>query len=179
MSQSSTPFKAFVVLSSTAWLVSFGLGLDDVLSGTHQVPVLMTESAEPAGHPTVFAVKEGLGASEAGLVAGDVIVRVGESDLAGLDRHELRAAFSDRQGRGLTVPIVFERDGHRYEAEWQGHTRASYWPRLLASLAYLASEDPVPTSRVRRVMPVGRDGNQMEWPACNEAVRSSRNSPRM
>ena len=50
---------------------------------------------------------------------------------------------------------------------------------LVASLAYLASEDEERTSRVRRVMPMGQDGVRMEWPACNRAVRDSRNSPRM
>ncbi|NNF28891.1 MAG: M20/M25/M40 family metallo-hydrolase [Gemmatimonadetes bacterium] len=50
---------------------------------------------------------------------------------------------------------------------------------LVASLAYLASEDTERTSRVRRVMPVGRNGETLEWPACNAAVRDSRNSPRM
>ena len=50
---------------------------------------------------------------------------------------------------------------------------------LVASLVYLASEDAERTSRVRRVMPMARNGQQMQWPACNQAVRSSRNSPRM
>jgi carboxypeptidase Q len=51
---------------------------------------------------------------------------------------------------------------------------------LVASLVYLASEDPERVSRVRRTMPVSpRTGEQMEWPACNPAVRNSQDSPRM
>ncbi|MEZ4416043.1 MAG: M20/M25/M40 family metallo-hydrolase [Gemmatimonadota bacterium] len=51
---------------------------------------------------------------------------------------------------------------------------------LVASLVYLASEDPELVDRTRRVMPVnGRTGEQMEWPTCDQAVRDSRNSPRM
>lgn len=50
---------------------------------------------------------------------------------------------------------------------------------LVASLVYLASEDEQRTSRVRRVMPRDRNGQVAEWPACNAAVRDSRNSPRM
>jgi hypothetical protein len=50
---------------------------------------------------------------------------------------------------------------------------------LVASLAYLASEDQQRTSRIRRVMPVDRSGGTAEWPACSAAVRDSRNSPRM
>ncbi|MGI9627147.1 MAG: M20/M25/M40 family metallo-hydrolase [Longimicrobiales bacterium] len=49
---------------------------------------------------------------------------------------------------------------------------------LVASLVYLASEDDQRTSRVQRVMPVRR-GQQTIWPACNQAVRDSKNSPRM
>ena len=52
---------------------------------------------------------------------------------------------------------------------------------LVASLAYLASEDPEKVSRERRsVMPVNRfNGQQMTWPACNLATRSSDTSGRM
>jgi hypothetical protein len=52
---------------------------------------------------------------------------------------------------------------------------------LVASLAYLASEDPEKVSRERRsVMPVNRfNGQQMTWPACNLATRSSNSSERM
>jgi len=51
---------------------------------------------------------------------------------------------------------------------------------LVASLTYLASEDPERVDRTRRVMPANPfTGQQRVWPACSEAVRSSRNSPRM
>jgi hypothetical protein len=52
---------------------------------------------------------------------------------------------------------------------------------LVASLAYLASEDPERLSRERRsVMPVNRfTGESATWPACNPAARSSRDSGRM
>lgn len=51
---------------------------------------------------------------------------------------------------------------------------------LVASLAYLASEDPERVDRTNRVMPENPStGQQRVWPACNEAVRDSRNSPRM
>ncbi len=51
---------------------------------------------------------------------------------------------------------------------------------LVASLVYLASEDPGRVGRERRVMPTNpRTGQQSEWPACGAAVRDSRNSPRM
>jgi hypothetical protein len=52
---------------------------------------------------------------------------------------------------------------------------------LIASLAYLASEDPERVSRERRsVMPSNRfSGQQMEWPACNPATRKSSDSSRM
>jgi hypothetical protein len=43
---------------------------------------------------------------------------------------------------------------------------------LLASLAYLASEDPERVGRARREMPTGRDQDR-PWPACEPAMRSS------
>ena len=52
---------------------------------------------------------------------------------------------------------------------------------LVASLVYLASEDPERVARTRRtVFPENPfTGRESRWPACNEAVRDSRNSPRM
>lgn len=52
---------------------------------------------------------------------------------------------------------------------------------LVASLAYLASEDPERVSRERRsVMPMNaRTGEQRPWPTCGAATRTSGDSPRM
>jgi Zn-dependent M28 family amino/carboxypeptidase len=45
---------------------------------------------------------------------------------------------------------------------------------LVAMLAYLASEDPQFMSRVKRdVMPTGRNGQPMTWPACAPGARST------
>ena len=51
---------------------------------------------------------------------------------------------------------------------------------LIASLAYLASEDPERVDRTPRVMPTNpNSGATAPWPACNPAVRNSKDSPRM
>ena len=51
---------------------------------------------------------------------------------------------------------------------------------LVASLVYLASEDDQRVDRTKRALPANpRTGNATVWPACNAAVRDSRNSPRM
>lgn len=51
---------------------------------------------------------------------------------------------------------------------------------LVASLVYLASEDPVRTGRTERtVFPVGRDGRAGSWPTCAPATRRSQDSTRM
>jgi carboxypeptidase Q len=50
---------------------------------------------------------------------------------------------------------------------------------LTASLVYLASEDPEFVDRTRRTVITGRGGAPAQWPACQLAVRNSRNSPRM
>ncbi|MGE5927333.1 MAG: M20/M25/M40 family metallo-hydrolase [Gemmatimonadota bacterium] len=49
---------------------------------------------------------------------------------------------------------------------------------LTAMLAYLASEDPELVPRDRRVMPVGRDGQQQTWPTCPAPARKSGDSTR-
>jgi len=50
---------------------------------------------------------------------------------------------------------------------------------LVAMFAYLASEDPVKMGRERRIMPVSpRTGQQMTWPECQAAARSSAESRR-
>jgi hypothetical protein len=51
---------------------------------------------------------------------------------------------------------------------------------LVASLAYLASEDPQRTGHTKRtIFPLGRDGQMGSWPACNPATRKSQDSTRM
>ncbi len=52
---------------------------------------------------------------------------------------------------------------------------------LVASLVYLASEDPQKVSRERRTLFPRNPftGQTSEWPSCNPAARSSTNSPRM
>ena len=51
---------------------------------------------------------------------------------------------------------------------------------LVASLAYLASEDPQPVGHTKRsVFPVGRDGTPGSWPSCTPATRKSSDSSRM
>ena len=49
---------------------------------------------------------------------------------------------------------------------------------LTAMLAYLASEDPELVPRDRRIMPVGRDGQQQVWPVCPAPARKSGDSTR-
>ncbi|MDH5590337.1 MAG: M20/M25/M40 family metallo-hydrolase [Gemmatimonadota bacterium] len=51
---------------------------------------------------------------------------------------------------------------------------------LVASLVYLASEDPERVSREQRsVLPPARNGQPTEWPVCQPATRASGESPRM
>ena len=50
---------------------------------------------------------------------------------------------------------------------------------LTASLLYLAAEDPEFVSRERRHVMTGRGGGPAQWPECQLAVRSSKDSPRM
>jgi hypothetical protein len=50
---------------------------------------------------------------------------------------------------------------------------------LVASLAYLASEDPERVSRTPRSIVRGFRGEEGEWPTCQPAVRNSADSPRM
>ena len=50
---------------------------------------------------------------------------------------------------------------------------------LVASLVYLASEDPERVSRETRGVLTGFDGQPQDWPTCRPAVRRSTDSPRM
>lgn len=45
---------------------------------------------------------------------------------------------------------------------------------MTAMLVYLASEDPAPMPRDRRVMPTGPQGTQQQWPTCQQPARSTR-----
>jgi carboxypeptidase Q len=49
---------------------------------------------------------------------------------------------------------------------------------LTAMLAYMAAEDPELVARERRIMPIGRDGEQRQWPECSTPARASSESTR-
>ena len=49
---------------------------------------------------------------------------------------------------------------------------------LTAMLTYLAAEEPELIPRDRRVMPTGRNGQQTQWPECQQPARSSGESNR-
>jgi len=50
---------------------------------------------------------------------------------------------------------------------------------LTASLAYLSADDPEFVDRTRRTVITGRGGGFGQWPSCEPAQRTSRDSPRM
>ncbi len=131
-------FRPLVVLLLGVWLVAFGLTLDDVLRRTAYPPVAIEPAQSPESYPRVVGLKLGQGAREQGLRVGDRILRVGAVDLRGGGHLAWAAAISRHRGRAIDIPIAVERAGERLELTLQPGSRARYWPRIVASLAYVA-----------------------------------------
>jgi class 3 adenylate cyclase len=76
---------------------------------------------------------------EAGLSAGDLLVRAGGADLRGIGNLAFLAIVREEAGRDLDVPVVYERDGERRETSLGLMPISLYLPMLGLSFSFAAS----------------------------------------
>ncbi|MCZ6784464.1 MAG: hypothetical protein O7G30_14270, partial [Proteobacteria bacterium] len=133
--------RVLVLILVPLWVVCFGLAVRTQIRGgglpfvglsvenSESYPVLTGEfSANYPSDPL----------AEAGLRAGDRLVRVGEADLLGVGTLGLIARALDESGR-LRVPVLFERAGEQSETSLTLLPLSVFRPGLPASLAFAAS----------------------------------------
>jgi class 3 adenylate cyclase len=116
------------------WLVSLGLCLDDALRGTPSAPFMMARDPVADGRAVVFALHSD--ESKGRLQAGDRLLQVEGREVAG-SPWDWQAAFAELPAGTRQATLLLERDGEPFEAEVPLLSRTRYWPRLLASAAFV------------------------------------------
>jgi class 3 adenylate cyclase len=116
------------------WLVSLGLCLDDVLRGTPSAPFMLTRDPAAEGRAVISAVRRPMELDR--IRRGDRLLAVEGREVAGMP-WDWQAAFSELPAGTRTATVVLERDGERRELEAPLLSRTRYWPRLVASAAFV------------------------------------------
>ncbi len=129
--------RALLPVVFAVWAVAFVLSLDDVVRRSVVSPLLLTSAEGPDDHPRVAAVKAGFGADEAGLAPGDQLIALAGRDLQGADVVRWLDLVTSQRGAGLRLDLTIERDGVRRHVQVPTRTYRAYWPRLVASLAFV------------------------------------------
>jgi class 3 adenylate cyclase len=124
-------FRALFVV----WLVSIGLCLDDVLRETPYPSFVLVPDAAAAGRAAVYALRPI--ASDTGIEPGDRLLRVNGRQVMGRS-WDWVAAFSVLPAGTRSTVVEVERAGEWRQVEVPLLSRARYWPRLVASAAFVA-----------------------------------------
>ena len=140
-----SPFdKALVLILVPLWVVCFALGVRlEVRGGAAALVALSVEDSE--SYPALtgdfsFNLHPSDPLVEAGLRAGDRLVRVGDLDLRGIGTIGFFGYTLEEAGRDLSVPLVFGRDGERFETSLSVVPVSKFLrPFLAASFALAAS----------------------------------------
>ncbi len=143
MSRLSPLDKALVLILVPLWVICFGLGVrTQVRGGAFAQVALSVEDADrypaltgefsPTVHPSDPL-------AEAGLRSGDRLIRLGEADLLGVGTLGFSARTIEEAGRDLSVPLVFERNGERFETSLALVPVSIRRPGLAVSFALAAS----------------------------------------
>jgi len=113
------------------FLVCFALHVHEIRrSGLAQLPVWAL--ADPGGGPpTVGGFRIETDSAGSGLLPGDRLLRVGDTDLWGAGYVEFDTLALEAVGTGGEAPLVFERDGVRRETSIRARPRPYAWSRPL------------------------------------------------
>jgi hypothetical protein len=136
--------KALVLILVPLWLICFSLGVRSVVrGGAHHAglglsvedadsyPVL-TGDFNPVAHPSDPL-------TQAGLLPGDRLVRMGDADLRGVGTLRFSARSIEEARPDASVTLVFERDGARLETSLALVPVSTRRPQLAAAFALAAS----------------------------------------
>ncbi len=134
--------RAWVGILVPLWVVCFTLGVRTQLAGggyafvglsvadADRYPVLNGDfSTEYPSNPL----------EQAGLRAGDLLIRVGDADLRGVGTLGFLGRAREESGRDLSVRVTYERDGERRETSLDLVPRSMFLPILGVSFAFAAS----------------------------------------
>jgi class 3 adenylate cyclase len=134
--------KALVLILVPLWAVWFGLGVrTQVLGVTLPVVGLEVEGADrypvlSGQFSSVIHLSDPL--AEAGLRAGDRLIRLGKADLIGVGTLGFSVLSLEEGVRGRSVPVVFERGGERFETSLPLAPASVFRSLLALSFAFAA-----------------------------------------
>ena len=148
--------KALVLILVPLWVVCFGLAVRTQIEGGGAVLIGLSAGAER--YPALtgeFASNYSSDPLEtAGLRGGDLLVRLEGIDLRGVGVLEFHVIAREKAAPGVSVTVVYERDGQRHETDLALIPVSSLRPWLATSLAFAASAlflllraKPTPTVR--------------------------------
>jgi class 3 adenylate cyclase len=130
-----TPIDRVVVVTLFAvWAVLFGLSIQAQVQDIGIAPLLI-EKPGPDGRLVFIGMRPPVTVGDSGLVPGDVLLRLGDRDLAGASRMDVLAWVPDQAHGVKELPIVYERDGVRHEAMLPLEDHRAFWPILPTSAA--------------------------------------------
>jgi len=116
------------------WLASFGLCLDDVFRGTPYGPFVLIPDPTAAGRAQIFALRPT--AESAQIRPGDRLLRVDGREIEGRP-WDWQAAFTTLPAGTALADVEVERRGERIEGQLPVLSRQRFWPRLVASAAFV------------------------------------------
>ncbi|MBW2448744.1 MAG: hypothetical protein JRG83_22910, partial [Deltaproteobacteria bacterium] len=152
--------KALVLILVPIWVVCFSLGVKSQIDGGGFAALGLSIEAPDAYPVLTGGFQRAPHASDplgpAGLRAGDRLIRLGEIDLRGVGTLGFAARSFDVGKRGLSAPVVYERDGQRFETSLRLGSLSVFRSTLVASLAFVAAAlflllraQPTPTVRAQ------------------------------
>ena len=117
------------------WVVCFSLHVKELVTGSLAwVPVIVASSPDPAGHPIVSGFWPGVEADPRGVLAGDRLLRIGNTDLGGAGPLAFVAAVY-AQG-GSPVPVDVSRDGRLESVSFELRPVGASWRLPFLSLGF-------------------------------------------
>ncbi len=130
--------KALVLILVPIWVTCFALGLRSVVRGG--AITFLGLSVEGSDRYPIVSGDFQRALSGTDLRVGDRLIRVGDADLRGVGTPGFVGYSHEEAGRDLSVPLVFERDGERFETSLPMLSVSIFLrPFLAASFALAAS----------------------------------------
>lgn len=130
--------KLLIAVLIPIWLACLGLHLKEIArTGFAEPPIYAAASQDDTGYPRVggYRLERGRGGDD--LQVGDVLIKVGETDLAGTGYFGFDAITLDEAGLSLVTPLVLERDGVRRTIDFRMLQAGFAWYRVVPVAAWV------------------------------------------